>query len=369
MLSVDVTVVVVTVLVFGAAEPDVQIGYVVTANGSVMTVANHSTVLHIAMEDVVGGNTGGLYFRLWCNGFAAAGGWEMCRWYRPGGLSCRHLAGDPPTVCDNNPAGDFTSWRVQQLADGRCEVVMTGASRRDTGDWSCFLLANSSSSPLYGTVTMRRRPVAGNVTIITAPMAPVEPGSTVQLECQVTAWAATAPRVRWIRWPSDGGGPSQAAGNITQSGHNTTEQGDPVWFITNRLIFKAAVGPTERLVCRAELADDFRQQTLILLSKEVVITTDGGGSSGGGGSGNSRLADWEIGLAVGLSLLLVFLLLLLVFLLCWCWGLGCFRHRRRRRGIARKKKLQVSLTWPWDRLKDFKKGKPYEFESISLCFV
>jgi hypothetical protein len=334
---------VMTAVAFAAAQQSpVLIGYV-AANGTAVAVANDSIVLHVTNEDA--GNNNNNVLRLWCDGFVSAGGWEMCRWYRPGNLTCS-LSGTVSLTACGNGDGTFTSWSVERSPDGGCEAVVSGANSNDAGDWGCFLLGSSSSlPPLSDFVTIRRRPVEGLVSIITPPTVAVAPGSTVKLECRVTARSTDAPRIRWLKYSGGGAGVS-LPGNITDSQRvNITDQwtdDDPGWLVTNWLVVSAAPAPatTERFVCRAELGDDFGRS--LVRSKEITIAT-AAAADGGNGAGDNRTL--EVGLAVGLSLLFLLLLLLVVLLLCWCFGFACFRHRRRKGGVAglTKKKIQGSV--------------------------
>jgi hypothetical protein len=337
---------VMTAVAFATAQQSpVLIGYV-AANGTAVAVANDSIVLHVTNEDAGNNNNNNNVLRLWCDGFVSDGGWEMCRWYRPGNLTCS-LSGTVSLTACGDGDGNFTSWSVERSTDGRCEAVISGANSNDAGVWGCFLLGRSSSlPPLSDFVTIRRRPVDGLVAIITRPTVAVAPGSTVELECRVTARSTDAPRIRWLKYSGGSGGAGiSLPGNITDSQRvNITDQwtdDDPGWLVTNWLVVSAATTPatTERFVCRADLGDNFGRS--LVRSKEVTIAT-AAAADGGNGAGDNRTL--EVGLAVGLSLLFLLLLLLVILLLCWCFGFGCFRHRRRK-GVAglTKKKIQGSV--------------------------
>jgi hypothetical protein len=337
---------VMTAVAFATAQQSpVLIGYV-AANGTAVAVANDSIVLHVTNEDAGNNNNNNNVLRLWCDGFVSDGGWEVCRWYRPGNLTCS-LSGTVSLTACGNGDGTFTSWSVERSTDGRCEAVVSGANSNDAGVWGCFLLGRSSSlPPLSDFVTIRRRPVEGLVSIITRPTAAVAPGSTVELECRVTARSTDAPRIRWLKYSGGSGGAGVSLpGNITDSQRvNITDQwtdDDPGWLVTNWLVVSAAPSPatTERFVCRAELGDDFGRS--LVRSKEVTIATAAAADDGNSAGDNRTL---EVGLAVGLSLLFLLLLLLVVLLLCWCCGFGCFRHRRRKGAAGlTKKKIQGSV--------------------------
>ena len=324
-----------------AAEPNsaILVGYV-ASNGTALAIANGSTVYHVTMED--SGNVQRM--RFWCNGFEAEGGWDVCKWTRPEGPGgC--IITESSATCNNSAAGEYTTLTIRRTTvseGGRCEVEMAGANYRDAGGWSCILLARNA--PLFAGVNVRRQSIGGLVTIATAQLSTrVVPGSLVDLVCQVTARTSTAPTVRWIKWPPTGG--VGLDGNITQSMLNLTDQGDSIWSLVNRLRFTTASvgGTTERLVCRADLTDDFGQR--LILSDEITLATDYAPGEGPG-DGARGLASWEVGLAVGLSLVLLLLVLLAVILLCWCFGLTCFRRRRKGGGGLRKKKLQALVCCP-----------------------
>jgi len=127
---------------FAAAqlEPTVSIGYL-AANGAAVTVASGATVYHVTMEDSASGYASRM--RFWCAGLVAEGGWDICRWTRPGLVGGCTVFGTIAS-CNNDVAGGFTYWTVRQTPNAggpRCDIEVVGANGRDTGDWTCLLIA------------------------------------------------------------------------------------------------------------------------------------------------------------------------------------------------------------------------------------
>jgi hypothetical protein len=322
-----------------AAESDasISIGYV-AANGAAVEAANDSTVYHVTMADAAAGGSQPVApsMRFWCNGFATAGGWDVCKWTRPGGSGPCGMF-ENIVSCDNNTAGGFTAWSVRRTPTNACELEVVGANQRDAGEWTCFLLPKNVTVGAVPVARLRRQAVSGTVAIETPAVdaPPISPGSAVDLDCRISALTHLIPAVYWFRRLPTGESVT-LPGNLTHIANITTADGDPGWNLTNRLTFTTGT-VIEQLICRAVLLDNFGHQ--LIRSADVTLEVAGGAGDGeGGGLAGKQL---EVGLAVGLGLLLLLLILLLVSLLCWCFGLACFHGRRRGAHGLRKKKLQV----------------------------